>query len=520
MLRNWLWFVLAWSVTACAAEGPLDDERPIVPAGQREALVSSIAFPLRVEGRYVVDANYQRVKLKSVNWYGAHLERQVVGGLEHQPLDKLVSLITEWGFNSVRLTFSNLMIHDQRPVPAQYLTANPELQGMTPLQVFDRTVEALSRAGILVILNNHTTFSEWCCGFDYNGLWYHTGSSFAYNQTPEMWQDDWLAMVQRYRDNPWVVGADLRNEVRTMRFNDTHLPESPNWGQRNHNDWQLASRTLGDRITRVHPGMLVIVEGINWWGAIPILGSGERPHLKPVRDLPVHLRLADRLVYAAHNYAFVGPRHNGDDGTSAGNIKYGQMDAGTLRSTLDQEWGYVTEADRYYTAPVWVSEFGVARSDPSPADRAWFGRFVDYLIENDLDFAYWPLNDEGFGLVSSDWSRTLKDDWRYEHLSRLLAHTGRQGQVRATHFADLNIQKGDDNQSPLDEDWLAGAAKGTCADGYRLVGLSRDQRALCSDVGTGALGRAQGPRSVQAVYESSERQHVGYDWAGGFTKYE
>src|SRR5262249_36693484 len=160
--------------------------------------------------------------------------------------------------------------------------------------------------------------SEWCCGFDYNGLWYHTGSSFAYNQTPEMWQSDWLGIVERYRNNPRVIGADLRNEVRTMRFNDTYLPESPNWGQRDRNDWRLAARTLGDRITREHPGLLVIVEGINWWGAIPILGSGERPHLKPVRDMPLHLRLADKLVYAAHNYAYIGPRHNGSDATSAG----------------------------------------------------------------------------------------------------------------------------------------------------------------------------------------------------------
>ncbi|AOP34192.1 glycosyl hydrolase family 5 [Leptospira tipperaryensis] len=482
---------------------------------------NTLNLPLSADGRYIVDNNQNRFKLKSVNWYGASDTKYVVAGLDKQPIEHIVSLIQEWGFNSVRLPFSNLMIHSTTPVSNDAVAANPQFYGKTPLEIYDATVNALSSAGILVILNNHTTFSEWCCGYDYNGLWYHTGSTFAYNQTTEMWQADWLTMVRRYKTNPLVAGADLRNEVRTMRKGDTHIPDSPNWGSNDVNDWHKASQDLGALITKENSNLLVIVEGINWWGLIPILGSGERPHLKPIKDLPIHLPLSNKLVYAAHNYAYIGPNHNGDDSTSNGNIKYKEMDENTFLNTIQNEWGYVATPEMYYSAPVWVSEFGVSPSNSSAQDKEWFRRLVTFLIEKDLDFAYWPLNgNDEWGLLSSDWSRTLKDDWRFEHLNRLLSSSGRIGSVQENHYSNLTIGNGNDNASTLYIDWDNGANKGTCPDGFRMNGLSTNQKALCTDQATGNLWASNRNYNVQAVYETGTRYHGNGDWAGGFTKYE
>ncbi|TGK55961.1 glycosyl hydrolase family 5 [Leptospira wolffii] len=480
------------------------------------------AVPLSTSGRYIVDSSNNRFKLKAVNWYGASDTKQVVGGLDKQPISHIISLIQEWGFNSVRLPFSNKMLHDTNAVPNEYVAANPQFFGKTPLEIYDLTVEALTSAGIVVVLNNHTTFSEWCCGFDYNGQWYHTGSSFAYNQTPEMWKADWVFLADRYKNNKLVAAADLRNEVRTMRFNDTFLPNSPNWGWGNIDDWRKAAQEAGNDILRVNPDILIVVEGINWWGAIPILGSGERPHLKPVRDLQVHIRNPNKLLYAAHNYGYIGPKHNGDDGTSGGNIKYKDMDATTFRNTITDEWGYVTDPDAVTTAPVWVSEFGASPGETNPADREWFKRLVDYLIEKDIDFAFWPLNGEDeWGLVTSDWSQTKRGNWRDEHLDRLISYQGKTGSVSSVdHLTKLSFNGVDDNASTIDNDWLSGANKGTCPDGERLLGLSRDQRAFCSDTKYGKLWHSDRGTNVQAVYETSTRYHGTGDWAGGFTKYE
>ncbi|WP_246050470.1 glycoside hydrolase family 5 protein [Leptospira langatensis] len=484
--------------------------------------VGSVSFPLSTNGQYIVDSNNKRFKLKAVNWYGASDTRQVVGGLDQQPISKIISLIQEWGFNSVRLPFSNKMLHDTTTVPNEYIAANPQFFGKTPLEIYDLTVQALTDAGIVVVLNNHTTFSEWCCGYDYNGLWYHTGSSFAYNQSTDMWQSDWIMMINRYKNNKLVAAADLRNEVRTQRKGDTYIPDSPNWGSGDVNDWHKASQDLGNLVTIANPDILVIVEGINWWGLIPVLGSGERPHLKPVKDLPVHLRLSNKLVYSAHNYGYIGPNHNGDDSTSGNNIKYRDMDLNTFRNTIYSEWGYVTDPDYYYTRPVWVSEFGASPSTTLDTDKEWLKRLVDYLIERDMDFAFWPLNgNDEWGLVSSDWSRTLKDDWRYQDLGRLLSATGNQGQpVTADHFANLSLGSGDDNSSTLASDWDNGATKGTCPDGYRMNGLSTNNKALCTDTNYGLLWNSSQSYNVQAVNETGTRYHGTGDWAGGFTKYE
>jgi aryl-phospho-beta-D-glucosidase BglC (GH1 family) len=484
------------------------------------AQAGEIHFPLRVEGRYLVDANQQRVKLKAVNWYGPHLGRQVSEGLEHQPLPQIMRLIKEWGFNTVRLPFSNMMLHDGSPVSAELLRANPQLQGKTALEVFIATVEALTSAGLMVVLNNHTTYSEWCCGFDYNGLWYHTRSSLAQNQSTEMWEADWLMLVERFQDNPHVVGVDLRNEVRTMRLADTHIPESPNWGWRNRNDWHLAAQNLGNKILKRHPHLLIVVEGINWWGMIPILGSGERPHLKPIRELPIHLRRPDKLVYAAHNYSYTGPRHTGDDKTSGNNLHYRDLERDALFAVLDEEFGYVVEPQRYYTAPVWVNEFGIARDTSDPRDRQWFIHLIDYLIENDLDFAYWPLNHEGYGLVSSDWSQALTDDWRYPHLRRLLTAPGKTGPYDEMQFRNLAIKEVDDQQSNPEHDWLPGGRKGTCPENFRLIGLSQDHRALCTNAHRRELRDETQGDHVEAIQETALRAHASGDWASGFTKYE
>jgi hypothetical protein len=81
---------------------------------------------------------------------------------------QVIDGFAELGLNSVRLQFSNQMIHDTNPVPD--LPANPDLHGKPPLQVYDKVVERLTARGFAVILNNHTTTSRWCCGLDGNVL--------------------------------------------------------------------------------------------------------------------------------------------------------------------------------------------------------------------------------------------------------------------------------------------------------------------------------------------------------------
>lgn len=491
--------------------------------------------PLSTRGRYIVDAAGNRVKLKSGNWHGssgtwngsgddedpANNFAQETGhraplGLDRVPMTKLVADFKALGLNSIRLPFSNEMITDSRPVRG--LTANPALNGLKPLEVYDRAVKALTDAGLGVILNNHTTSTRWCCAVDGNERW-NSG------QDTVKWVSDWAFMAARYRDDPGVVGADLRNEVRRDTWND------PNWGRGDEHDWEAAAQQAGDRILKdANPNLLIMIEGINWQGIPTDLTSHGRPILKPARTLTPTLVRSHKVVYAAHFYGYIGPNHTGADGLGeTHDPRFRDLSRPDLFKAMDELAGFVaTTPDRHFTAPVWVSEFGIGK-DAGDKDRAWFPNMIDYLIERDLDFAYWPgvgfqHGDQGnqWALLRYDTDGSLRgiadaDDWRGPHFQRLLAADGRTGQVDSVRtWSALDGKHGTHNASlRAAGDWDAGANKVVCPDDQRLIGISsRDLRGLCTDAGVADLWQA-GTTAVKV-----DKEQVTTDWAGGFTKYQ
>ncbi|MDY7085579.1 MAG: cellulase family glycosylhydrolase [Actinomycetota bacterium] len=488
--------------------------------------------PLSTRGRYIVDADGNRFKLRSVNWHGAsgtyngsgdvdtdanhhagENSGRVPMGLDRAPLTAIADGFRAIGVNSVRLPFSSAMVTDPVPVGDRYVAANPQLRGKTPLQVYDAVVAALTGAGLAVILNNHTTTTRWCCGADGNERW-------NTSQSTQAWEDNWLTMARRYRGNPRVVGADLYNEVRRTVLDD------PNWGWGNDHDWFAAAQRLGDRILReANPGLLIIVEGINWTG-IPVDGfAHERPTLKPVRSLSHTLVRSGKLVYAAHFYDYTGPNHSGASGIGeTSDPRYRDLSRDELFRVLQRDALYVaTEDGQHFTAPVWVSEFGVdGNATAASVQRTWFTNFTDFLVQTDADFAYWPAVGftenravNGWGLLFWDRTGVLSsaDDWRAPIWNRLVA-SGRSGPVEpVTPWSMLSPDHGDFIASlrlRAEPDWDTGARKASCPDGQRLAGLAHTgNRALC----TGGTGWT----SYQVV---RNEQHVTQDWASGYTKLE
>ncbi|CAK9061890.1 Sodium/proton antiporter 1 (AtNHD1) (Na(+)/H(+) antiporter 1) [Durusdinium trenchii] len=170
------------------------------------------------------------------------------------------------------------------PRAKEVLGANLDLLGLSPMEVFDKTVSALTDAGLLVILNNHVSSAGWCCsGSDGEGLW-HT------ERYPE---EDWLRGIQlvarRYQPNPRVVGFDLRNEVRADGIT------LPTWGSGDLlTDWSIAAVKGAKRVLREQPDLLIVVSGIHF---------GMR--LSEVPNRPIHEEvpeLRNRTVYTTHFY--------------------------------------------------------------------------------------------------------------------------------------------------------------------------------------------------------------------------
>ncbi|MFE0730273.1 glycoside hydrolase family 5 protein [Streptomyces antibioticus] len=493
--------------------------------------------PLSTRGRYVVDARGERFRLKSANWDGAqgswngsgstadpanhHAGQNANGiplGLDRAPLSRLLADFRELGVNSIRLPFSNEMIRATAPVPDTAVTANPQLRGKTPLQIFDAVVSALTGSGFAVILNNHTNTTRWCCGIDGNERW---NSS----QTTQRWSDDWVFMARRYASDPRVVGADLYNEVRRDIFDD------PNWGLGDAHDWYAAAKLAADRIlTEANPDLLVVIEGINWTG-LPVDGfPHERPTLAPARTLSHTLLRSNKLVYSAHFYGYTGPRHSGATGIGeTHDPRYQDLSREQLFQTLTDQAFFVTAEGRHYTAPVWISEFGTGANETGAAARTWFGNITDYFADRDADFAYWPLvgwqGHDDWALLRYDTDgrrHGILDggDWRSTGWQRLMTSPTRTGPVApVADWRMLTTDQGDDVRSlriRAGGDWDSGASKAVCPDGLRLAGLSHTGgRGLCTDVTAGDLRAAGDARTVV-----TDERHVpaNGDWAGGYTK--
>lgn len=519
---------VASPVYAAAPEDPID-----VLSGPE--LAASWTAPLSTVGRYIVDADGDRFKLESANWDGAQghwsgsgdkndpanhnsgMSYDIPMGLDRVPMATLMSDFHGLGLNSIRLSYSNEMLGMTAPVPDVAVTANPELAGKTPLQVFDAVVEALTADGFAVILNNHTTTSRWCCGADDgNSKWYSS-------QTTEKWISDWVMLTERYEDNPRVVGMDLRNEVRRDIWND------PNWGWGDGNDLYQAFQRAGIAIQQANPDVLVIMEGINWQG-IPLDGFfHDRPTLKPVANLSNALPYPDKLVYAAHIYAYTGPQHTGATGLGeTHDARYRDLSQSELVAEVSRAAAYVNTADQHYTAPVWFSEFGIGHaSDTSDLDKAWWVNFTDILIANDSDFAAWPLVTkanadgsfaDGYSLLAYKADGTMlsiADDWRYPQWKKLVNSNGKTGPVASVpRWNMLGSGSFVDSQSSLRMlqagDWSPGQWKGTCPDSQRLQGIARSiNRALCTDIG----GITTSNPRVQ-----SGQGNITNDWASGYDK--
>ena len=345
---------------------------------------NQISLPLHTSGYQILDSSNRAVRLTSVNWYGFDQKEFVPGGLDHAPLGKIIEQIRALGVNSVRLPWANETIEKNPVIPDYAVRANPQFRGKRAMEVMDAVIAALAEARIMVILDNHVSRADWCCkDDDGNGLWYND------EYPEEKWLADWRTIVLRYKKQPWVVGADLRNELRsgaTWGGNDPKL------------DWHAAAERGGNTVLDANPMLLVMVEGPQYSTDFTAFTD------------TLTLKIPNRLVYSPHAYA----------SSSHTFASYKDM-----KEAYDIRAGYLLENKP--EVPLWVGEFGTCQTLDCGANSQWFLWFVQYLREKNLGWGYWPLN----GTQSSGYSRTYDALETYGLLSTDYRHSG------APKIADL-----------------------------------------------------------------------------------
>ncbi len=323
-------------------------------------------------GAQILDANNQPVRIAGVNWFGLETANYTPHGLWSRNYKDMLNQIQSLGYNTLRLPFSS-QLFDASSVPNSIdFNLNPDLQGLTGLQIMDKIIGYASQIGLRIILDRHRPDSG-----AQSALWYTS----AYPES--RWISDWQMLAQRYAGNPMVIGADLHNE-----------PHSPAcWGCGDPStDWRLAAQRAGNAILAVNPNWLIFVEGVDcyngdcyWWGG-NLIGAAAAP---------VQLNVPNRLVYSAHDYpASVFPQ----SWFNAPNYP------NNLPGVWDSHWGYLK---RQNIAPVLLGEFGTRLQTTS--DQQWLSTLVNYLGTgaSGISWTFWSWNPN-----SGDTGGILNDDWR------------------------------------------------------------------------------------------------------------
>jgi hypothetical protein len=355
------------------------------------SLALAIVPPLITKGRNLVDQQGEYVHLHCTAWSGAHQRDYVPYGLENQPVSFLIGKIKEAGFNCVRFQFSAELLRKNPMIGDELLLANPSLRGKTAMQIFDELVAEMSKAQLLVVLDYHMIDAGVCCSpLDQNGGWFN--DRYTKQETKQYMLD----MVSRYTNNTWVVGLDVRNEVRPMfEFFDLFGQQFPNplsvflprWGRGGEWDWAAAAEEFGNAALDVDPKLLIIIQGFYqiqldevWFWLKNEKPECRRPRIPQVikKEMidrrPIQLKVPNRLMYSCHTYDFF---YNFD----IANLTYEEF-----KRKTDLYWGDVADVD----VPFYLGEFGVPSDERGISSDFW-QYLIRYIKEKKVHWAYWAL---------------------------------------------------------------------------------------------------------------------------------
>lgn len=349
--------------------------------------VYGLTGPLSTDGGQIVTEEGEKVRLQGVSWFGFETEAFAPQGLGIRSYQSMMDQMKEMGFNTLRLPFSSQMFDAESVVMGIDGELNPDLIGLTSIEILDKIVNYAATIGLAVILDHHR--HEAGEGAVRSGLWY------TEEYSAERFAADWENLARRYQDNPAVIGADLHNEPHG----------EATWGSGDEaTDWKAAAEATGNRILAINPDWLIIVQGIEtyqeetYWSGSNLLG---------VKNDPVILNEPTKLVYSAHDYPksiFNQPWF--DD------LNYPY----NLPDFFRNFWGYIVETD---TTPVLLGQFGGKSREVE--DDQWMETLTAYMNGDFAGTGTSQLSEEQQGVSWIWWAWNpnqggpggiLLDDWQ------------------------------------------------------------------------------------------------------------
>ena len=354
------------------------------------ALSSENPGYLHTDGNQIVNDAGIPVQLNSVSWFGFESANFAAHGLWTRSYEGMMDQMVQLGFNSIRIPYCDQMFDAASKANGIDFSKNPDLVGLSPLEILDKIVAYADKIGLKIVLDHHRNSAG--AGSTENGLWYDSKYSEA-----DMIKN-WEMLADRYGSNTSVIGADLHNEPHA----------AATWGTGAATDWDAAAERIGDAVLSHAPNWLIFVEGIGayngstyWWGG----------DLEGAKAHPVDLSVANRLVYSPHDYPnSIYPQTWFSDPSYPANEP----------AIFSAKWGYLYEQD---IAPLWIGEWGSKLTDPK--DVQWADAITKYIHgdtsalkvaagELGPSWSWWAWNPN-----SGDTGGILKDDWTTVNLNKI-----------------------------------------------------------------------------------------------------
>ena len=139
-------------------------------------------------GVQILDANNQPVRIAGINWFGLETPNYSPHGLWSRNYKSMLDQIKSLGYNTLRLPYSNQLFDPgSTPNGINYIE-NPDLQGLTGLQIMDKIIDYASRIGLHIILDQHRPDAG-----SQSALWYTP----AYPES--RWISDWQMLANHYK---------------------------------------------------------------------------------------------------------------------------------------------------------------------------------------------------------------------------------------------------------------------------------------------------------------------------------
>nr|WP_236685780.1 glycoside hydrolase family 5 protein [Demequina oxidasica] len=354
---------------------------------------------LHIDGNTILDAQGNPVWLTGANWFGFNTTERVFHGLWSVNLYDTIDQISAHGFNVLRVPISTELLMEwkngQAAVPSGVNTyANPELEGLTTLGVFDAFLDASKEAGVKVILDVHSAKADNSGHFE--PMWY------AGSITTADFYDTWEWVADRYKNDDTIIGYDLENEPHGT-YKAT--PRAKWDGSTDPDNWKHVAETAGNKILAINPNALILVEGIetypkdgaswnstneddyytNWWGG----------NLRGVADHDLDLGShQNQLVYSPHDY---GPLVFEQEW-----FKGGFSQESLTEDVWGPNWLYLHDNDQY---PLLIGEWGGRVGEDQRQDD-WLVYLRNLISEKKISHTFWTINPN-----SGDTGGLLLDDW-------------------------------------------------------------------------------------------------------------